>query len=222
MRTISLATLALCALSSGAFADYIIEEKMEHNDGPPQEMTIKLKEGKARCDIGGAMTTIMSGGQINMLMHAQKMAMKMPAGMMLMPQKKASAAGGTKATLKPTGRKEKINGFETEEFVHENPALKATMHLWIAKDFPDKIEVMKMMNAMQTPMTKQFMQAAGAVAPEDYPGLPIRTELESSLMGKPSKTIITITSIKKEPVDDSAFVVPADYRQGGPGLGNED
>jgi hypothetical protein len=39
-------------------------------------------------------------------------------------------------------------------------------------------------------------------------------------MGKPSKTIITVISIKKEPVDDSVFVLPADYRAGGPSGGD--
>jgi hypothetical protein len=153
-------------------------------------------------------------------MHAQKIAMKMPAN--FSPRSATTAKtgkespSGPREMLKPTGRTEKINGFDTEEYVHENPTLKATTHFWIAKDFPDKTEIMKVLTAMQTPMTKQLMQSAGTVLPEDYPGLPIRTEVESNLMGKPSKTIVTIVSIKKEAVDDSVFVVPADYRQGGP------
>jgi hypothetical protein len=194
------------------WSDYVIQESMQHNETPPQEVTIKLKEGKVRCDMGAAMSTISIGGDITMLMHPQKIAMKMPSSL----GKSRHESSPTKSTpLQATGRKEKINGFDTEEYVHENPAVKATMHLWIAKDVPDKAEIMRMLTAMQSPAMKQMAQAFGAVSPEDYPGLPIRTEVESNLMGKPSKTTVTLTSIKKEPVDDSVFVVPADYKSAG-------
>lgn len=214
MKAISLTIIALFALTMAAQADYTIQERIEHNEAPPQDVTVKLKAGKARCDMGTAMSMILDGDQITMLMHSEKMAVKIPFGATL-PKNQKESAEKPRPTLQPTGRKEKINGFDTEEYVHENPTLKSKTHFWIAKDFPDKAEIIKMLNAMQSPMTKQMMRSAGAVSPEDYPGLPIRTEIESNLMGKPSKTAVTITSIKKEPVDDSIFVAPADYRSGG-------
>jgi hypothetical protein len=213
MKTVLLATIALFALKTVALADYIIQERMEHNDLPPQNVTIKLKANKARCDIGTAMSMIADGGEITMLMHSQKAAMKMPIRAISKNQKDSPA--NPRPILQPTGHKEKISGFDTEEYLHDNSRLKSKTHFWIAKDFPDKAEIIKMLNAMQSPMTKQLMHAAGAVSPEDFPGLPIRTEIESNLMGKPSKTTVTITSIKKEPVDDSVFAVPGDYRTAG-------
>jgi len=214
MKTILLAGVALLALGTSAPADYTIQERMEQNDTATQDVTIKLKAGKARCDIGTRMSMIANGSEIIMLMHLEKAEMKMPNRGISKDQKAAS--GKPAATLEPTGRKEKINGFDTEEYLHENPKLESRTHFWIAKDFPDKDEIIKMLNAMQTPVTKQLMRAADTIAPEDFPGLPIRTEVESNIMGKPSKTTITITSINKEPVDDSAFMVPDDYRAAGP------
>lgn len=215
MKTISI--IAFLVLQTAARADYIILERIEHNQTPQQEVTIKLKAGKARCDIGTAMSMISQGDEITMLMHSEKAAMKMPvrAVQSMMKNQKVSDAT-SHPTMQPTGQKEKISGFDTEEYVHDNPTLKSKTHFWIAKDFPDKTEIIKMLGAIQSPMTKQMMHVAGAVAPEDYPGLPIRTEVETNFMGKPSKTIVTITSIKKEPVDDSVFVVPSDYRSAGP------
>jgi hypothetical protein len=210
-------TLALfLGLQASALADYVIEERMEHNGVPAQNVTIKLKAGKARCDMGTSMSTIATEDGITLLMHDQKMAMKMPAGLGAAASKKDLAAAA-KSELKATGRKEKISGFDTEEYVHENSNLKATTHLWIAKDFPDRAEIMKLLAALQGPLTKQLIQATGSVATEDYPGLPIRSEIESKLLGKDSRTVLTILSLKKEAVDDSAFVVPSDYRSSGPG-----
>ena len=214
MKTVLLATIALFAFQTVALADYIIQERMEHNDLRAQDVTIKLKANKARCDIGTAISMIADGGEITMLMHSQKAAMKMPIRAISNNQKDSPA--NPRPILQPTGHKEKISGFDTEEYLHDNSRLKSKTHFWIAKDFPDKAEIVKMLNAMPSPMTKQLMHAVGAVSPEDYRGLPIRTEVESNLTGKPSKTTVTITSIQKEPVDDSVFVVPGDYHAAGP------
>ena len=209
MKTILISVVALIATSAMAFADYTIVEQMEHNDSAAQTLTIRLKGGKARCDMGTMMSTIVNGSDITMLMHSQKVVMKMPMNALSLLGK--DSTDNTPTKLQPTGRKQTINGFNTEEYLHDNPKMKAKMHLWIAKDFPDAAEIMKMIQAFQTPMTTQFMQSAGMVSPEDYPGLPVRTEVESDLMGKPSKTVINVISIKKEPLDDSIFAVPSDY-----------
>jgi len=217
MKTFSITAIALFIFNAAALGDYIIEERIEHNQTPPQEVTIKLKAGKARCDIGTTMSMISNGDEITMLMHSQKAAMKMPAGPMqsMMKKNQRDSDAKSRPTMQSTGKKEKISGFDTEEYERDNPILKSKTHFWIAKDLPDKTEIIKMLGAMQSPMTKQMMQAAGAVAPEDYPGVPIRTEVATNMMGKPSKTIVTITSIKKESVDDSVFVVPSDYHSAG-------
>jgi Domain of unknown function (DUF4412) len=208
MKKTSLIIIALISTSAVASADYTIEEQMEHNGGPAQSLTIRLKAGKARCDIGPTMSSIVIGSDVTLLMHSQKMVMKMPVNALSLLKKDSSDAAPAK--LEPTGQKQTINGFKTEEYLHDNPKLKSKSHFWIAKDFPDAVEIMKMIQAFQTPMTTQFMQSAGVVSPENYPGLPIRTEIESN-----SKTIVNVISIKKEPLDDSAFVVPPDYRSVG-------
>ena len=209
------------ALNLSARADYTIEETIEHSDTPTQKVVMKIKPGKARCDIGAAMSTISSGGEMTMLMHEQKAAMKTSFRAMAAKNKQLESAAAM--PLKPTGRKEKINGFETEEYVHENPALKSTTHYWIAKNYADGAELMKLMSELHGPAAKQLVAGAGELSPETLPGLPVRTEIESNLTDKPTKTKVTIMSINKGPVDDAAFVVPADYRQTGhPGIPKPD
>jgi hypothetical protein len=214
MKHITHIFFTLFALNASAFADYTIQETMEHNDAPAQEITIKMKDGRARCDIGAVMSTLSLNGKIQTLMHAQKAVVNLPLG--ALDAKSKPAQNSARITLEATGRRETINGFDTEEYMHDNPTLKAKSRYWIAKGYPDSVEILRLLDALQSPAAKQFMQAVGAVLPEDFPGLPIRTESESNLMGKSSKVIVTIVSIKKEPIDDSVFVVPSDYRQAGP------
>lgn len=210
----TLITIAVTfGIAASALGDYVIEEEVQHNETPAQKMTIKLKEGKARVDMGEQMSSISANGEVKMLMHSQKEAMTLPAAL----SAKAKATAGSDGSLQPTGRKEKINGFDTEEYVHDNPTMKAQSHYWIAKDYPDGAEILKLMMAMQSGPAQQMAQSLGALSPSAFPGLPIRTEVESHLMGKPSKTRMTITSITKEPVDDSVFAVPAGYREAGKG-----
>src|SRR4051812_35834848 len=147
MKAISLATIALFALINSALADYIIQERMEHNDAPAQDVTIKLKAGKARCDMG-RMSMIADGNDVIMLMHSEKAAVKIP--MRSLTKNQNNSPDKTRPTLQATGRKEKINGFDTEEYLHDNPTLKGKTHFWIAKDFPDKNEIIKMLNAMRS------------------------------------------------------------------------
>jgi hypothetical protein len=214
MKTPLLITpLLFVAITGHALADYTIEERIEHNDSPSQTAIIRLKGDKARCDMG-PMSTVANGNDITMLMHAQKIAMKLPTA--AINATKSDSNSGPRQVLQPTGRKEKINGFDTEEFVHDNPSLKATTHLWIAKNFPDQAEIMKMLKSFVSPAMQQMTQAIRGVSPDDYPGMPIRTEVESHLMGKPSKTVVTLVSVKKESIDDAVFSIPADYHSAGP------
>src|SRR5207253_10309834 len=47
--------------------------------------------------------------------------------------------------LTPTGKKETINGYETEEFVYETPQFKASF--WVATKYPDAADILKQMQA---------------------------------------------------------------------------
>src|SRR5205823_1831572 len=131
-------------------ADLTMVQQVE-GGGPVSVITIKLKGDKARIE-AAQMTTLMDGktGDIITLMNAQKKFVRISGDKAKAIAEMASKYSGTTATTekpKPTatGRKEIINGYETEEYVWETPKLKASY--WIAPKFPDGPAIMKQLQA---------------------------------------------------------------------------
>ncbi|MEA3187950.1 MAG: hypothetical protein QOD99_1780, partial [Chthoniobacter sp.] len=140
-----LAPLGLFLLSFAARADMVIVQKIE-GGGQSGQMTMKFKGDKVRTDISPQVTTITdaASGDVITIMHAQKNYMKMPAAstkaLMEQMQKQIqtqTAAGSPPPNPKPhaTGRKEKINGYDTAEYTCEIGGMKVSY--WIASNFPN-------------------------------------------------------------------------------------
>lgn len=187
---------------------------VQHVDGagPVSEMTIKIKGGKARVETGPQVTTIIDSqsGEILNLMNEQKKFMRISASqakaaaeMAMSPEDKKAPA--TKPQLKPTGKKEIINGYETAEYTCDAPAFKATY--WIAPNYPNAAAIVKELQAM----TPQAWGVAGKGMPDyrDFPGVPLRTRI--SVGGKDITT--DLVSIKQDPLSAADFIPPAGFEE---------
>ena len=211
--TCSVAVAAAALLSSAARADLTITQKIEGAGALP-EMTMKIKGDKIRIEATPEVTSIFDGktGEMVNIMTAQKMVMRMSADQ---AKAAASMAGnqlasqgvktGEKVKVTPTGKKEKINGHDAEEYVADTPAYKASY--WVAKNYPNADSIMKQLQATSS----QAWNATGMGMPDfrDFPGLPIRTNVS---MGGQS-FVTTITGVKMDPLPDTEFTVPQGYQE---------
>ena len=107
--------------------------------------------------------------------------------------------------MTPTGRKETINGYETEEYVRESPSMKESY--WIALKYPDSAEIVKQLQAIVPAAWNEI--AKGMFDFRDFPGLPLRTVVKTD--GK--EITSTITSIKQDPLSEAEFSVPKDFQE---------
>jgi hypothetical protein len=208
-----LATLSLLTafLVSGARADLTLVQNVE-GAGPIGTMTIKIKGQKARIEATSDVTTIIDGqsGEMINLMNDQKKFIRINASqakavaeMAVQPDKKNAPA--VKPQLKPTGHKETINGYETEEYVCEAPAF--TANYWISTQYPNSAAIVKQLQAM----TPQAWNIAGTGMPDyrDFPGLPLRSRV--SFNGK--DIVSTLVSVKEDLLADSEFITPAGFSE---------
>ncbi len=209
-KTLATICVGITAVSSG-FADITIVQKLETPDGDKLtgDITIHATDRKTRVDMGSEMSTISDDKKkkIVTLIHGQKMAMEMPAS--VVDQMKAQMASDGTSDLKPesftpTGRKEKINGFECEEYTYSIQGQKVSS--WFAKDLKEKGEVaaaFKSLAESSNPMASSMAQFNA------MPGVPIRTIIDLPGGGM---TTITIEKISTDEIPASVFAVPADYK----------
>ena len=213
MKRITCSAAVAVALLASARADLTITQKIEGAGALP-EMTMKVKGDKIRIEATPEVTSIFDGktGEMINIMNSQKMVMRMSA-----EQAKAAAsmAGGQlssqgvktdeKVKVTPTGKKEKINGHDAEEYVAETPAYKASY--WVAKDYPQADLIMKQLQATSS----QAWNSTGMGMPDfrDFPGVPIRTNV--SMGGQ--NYVTTITGVKLDPLPDAEFTVPQGYQE---------
>ena len=213
MKMLPLICLATFAFLPIAGADLTIVQSIESSAGT-NKATIKIKGERARIDVNPKSSMIVDtkSGEVITLMPEQKALMR------LSREKAKDFANKARtllkdtetsleiATPKPTGRKEKINGYEAEEYVAETPKYRASY--WVAKSYPDYQATLRQMKLLQN----NAFASVRKPLPEyyDFPGLPIRTKIK--LQGQPEATT-TIISISQSPVPDSEFVSPADYAE---------
>ena len=212
MKVAIVLAVAAASFITPARADLTIVQKV---DGLPQlsEMTMKIKGDKVRMEAGPQITSIIDGktGETVTLMHDRKVAMRMSpeqakaaAAMMGKAMAGQSDAPATKGKLSASGKKETINGHETEEYIYDTPSLKASY--WIAKNYPNGDAIMKEMQAVSSKASA--MNPTGMPDYRDFPGIPLRT---SGSMGG-QQFVSTITAIKQDPISDAEFTVPKDYQ----------
>jgi hypothetical protein len=109
------------------------------------------------------------------------------------------------AKLTPTGKKETINGYETEEFVYETPQFKASF--WVATKYPDAAGILKQ---MQAPISGAWKPSnMGMPDYTDFAGLPLKTVITVG----DNKAVTTIVSLKKDSVSAAEFDIPKDFQQ---------
>lgn len=218
-------TLSLLASGWNARADLTIVQKVE-GLGPASEMTIKIKGDKVRMEISPKITTIFDGktGEMTNLMNDEKTvvrisAEKMKAAAEMIKKFRPKKEPAEKPKLVATGRKETINGHQTEQYVYEGPEFKATY--WIALDYPDGAEILKQLQAVKS----DAWNAAKTKLPDyrDFPGLPLRTRMilkkgnatgeQGTATDRSTEITSTITSVKQDPLSDSEFTVPKDFKE---------
>src|SRR5712691_9811924 len=193
-----------------ARADLTIVQRVE-GAGQNGEVTVKIKGDKERIDAPSQPTRIIDGktGEMTDMMNEKKSFVRISA-----QQIKAAAEtinkfnGGEKPAapkLTPTGKKETINGYETEEFVYETPRFKASF--WVATKYPDAAGTLKQ---MQMPISGAWKPSnMGMPDYTDFAGLPLKTVISIG----DNKVVTTIVSIKKDSVSAADFDIPKDFQE---------
>ena len=208
--------VAICIVTAVncVHADLVIVQKVE-GSSQSGEMTMKIKGEKARADLSPAVSTIIdaTSGDVTTLMHEQKTFMRITAAAareLTVQMKQADVESGRPAPvrpeLQPTGKKEKITGYDTLQFVWQTGAMKLTY--WIAKDFPHASEILAIMKKMQTGAAS--LGSGFMPDPMTFPGLPVKTQVD---IGGKKVTTTTLISVKEEPVDTALFNIPAGYKE---------
>ena len=209
-------------------------------------MTIKVKGDKARIDAPSQITAIFDGttGELINLLNDQKTVVrispdKMRAVADMLNKFGNNKAGSQKPRLTPTGQRETINGYDTEQYTYNGPDFKATY--WIAPNYPNGAAVLAQLQSIKS----EFWDAANTKMPDfrDFPGLPIRMRMivggksqagepsgkenqagahanasqagghDASASGHPTEITSTITGVSLDSVPDSQFTVPADFKE---------
>lgn len=207
MKTPFLFTLSALALTAIAQADLVMIQETTVGEVKSRS-TMRVSGDKVRSDNGTENSSIIDTktGSMTTLMHEAKMVIKVD-----MEQLKAASAGAPTATedvkipvstITPTGKKEKIDGYDCEEYIMENSGTKVGM--WITKDYPGYEKLKKELLAL----TK--MNPSSVKQPE-LPGMAIQTEYTTNGL----KFVTKIVSLKEEKVDPSVFEVPAGYKAPG-------
>jgi hypothetical protein len=199
MKLLGSSLLVSAVLLLSARADLTIVQKVE-GLGPVSEMTIRIKGDKVKVDATPQVTSIIDGktGEMLNLMNEQKVTE--------MTQKfSESKQPAEKPKLTPTGKKQTINGNETEEYVCETPDFKA--RYWIATKYPEGATILRQLQAMNP--EAWGAQTKGLPDYRSFPGVPIKTTV--SMKGQEITT--TLTSIKQDPIGAAEFSVPPGYTE---------
>lgn len=212
MKIRGLCLIVTAFLSVTAWGDLTVVQKVE-GVGSVRQITTKLKGDKARVEVSPEVTTIIdnkSGDMLN-LMNTKKRFLRISADKSKAIAELASkysgdsAAAAERSKLTPTGKKEMINGYETEEYVRESPSVKE--RYWIALKYPDSAAIVKQLQAIAPAAWNEI--AKGVLDFRDFPGLPLR-----SIVMKDRKEITsTIVSIKQDSLSEGEFSVPKDFQE---------
>jgi hypothetical protein len=189
-------------------------------------MTIRIKGDRARIDASSRITVIFDGrtGELINLLNDQKTVVRISPDKMRaiadMLNKFNKQAGSEKPRLTPTGQRETINGYDTEQYTYDGPDFKATY--WIAPNYPNGAAVLTQLQSIKS----EFWDAANTKMPDfrDFPGLPMRMRMivatenlagghGADASGHPTEIISTITGVSLDSIADNQFTVPADFKE---------
>lgn len=206
-----LAALLSTALAT-ARADLLITQKVEGMGPAPIEMTTRVKGDKMRVDPSPEISMIVdvkSGDMVN-LMHSQKAFLKISgesAKAMMEQMKQGRGEAPAKPDLKPTGKKETINGYACEEYATTVSGMK--LNFMLTKALPNYEAALKQLaDAAKNGPLAQQTQGMGL----DFgtlPGFPIRTAMD--MAGQ--KMTSTVTNVSTATLPDADFALPAGYKE---------
>jgi Domain of unknown function (DUF4412) len=213
MKPAGLSILVLALSINFARGDLTLVQTVEGSGVPSgSQITIKMKEGKTRIETGPQASVIIDAktGDTITLMHPQKQMMRIPGDKMRaiaeMTNKFATDKGvNEKPKLTPTGKKEVINGMQTDIYASEGPTSKTTY--WIATNYPNASQILKEMQTMQS--SQWTIQQTGMPDFRDFPGLPLKITVNSG--GK--EITSNLISLKQDAIADTEFSLPADYSE---------
>src|SRR6266446_4897390 len=226
MKTAAYSLVLTISFLLSARADLTILQKVERAGSAPN-MTIKLKGDKVRIEASPQLTTIIDGktGEITNLMNDQKTVVRISAEKAkavtnMINKFDAKKEGAGKVKLTPTGQKETVNGYETEQYTYDAPDFKATY--WIASNYPNGAAILAQLQSIKS----EFWDAANTRMPDfrDFPGLPIRNRMIIGKEGQEDKPgpraadhateiTSTVTSVNQNPISDNEFTVPSDFKE---------
>ncbi|MBV9619062.1 MAG: DUF4412 domain-containing protein [Verrucomicrobia bacterium] len=209
-----LSAASLFAFLYSAPADLTIVQKVE---GAVQngDVIVKIKGDKERIDGPSQSTRIIDGksGEMTDLMNDRKSFIKISASQIGKAAESIILSADKKSArpkLIPTGKKETINGYETEEYAYEAPQFRASF--WIATKYPDAADILKQ---MQAPISGAWKSSnMGMPDYTDFNGLPLKTVIS---MGT-DEVVTTIGSIKQDVLSASEFEIPKDFQESKPPL----
>ena len=211
-----LAFICFILVSIHARADLLITQLVEVG-GQSQTMTSKIKGDMVRTDIAAQLSSITNttSGDVIMMMHEQKNFVKITAAQTKELMDKVQAMNppkGAQPTERPlpvtTGKKEKVNDYDTEVFTAETPTMKFTY--WVSKDYPNGAAVQQQMKKLQDSMQSKIGSSINSIPDiSKLPGLPLKTEMVTG----GNTTTTTLVSVKDAPIDAADFQVPADYKE---------
>jgi len=190
-------------------------------------MTIKVKADKARIDAPPHMTAIFDGttGELINLLNDQKSVVRISPDKMraiadMLDKFSNNKAGSQKPTLTPTGQRETINGYDTEQYIYDGPDFRAIY--WIAPNYPNGADVLAQLQSIKS----EFWDAANTKMPDfrDFPGLPIQMRViigkqnaasghEASASSHPTEITSIVSAVSLASIPDSEFTVPADFKE---------
>lgn len=210
MKTFVRPIVALLFAVAIARADWVLVQKTV-TDGQEKEVTTKIKGEQARVDMGTQMSVIVGEQGMVMLMHAQKVMMKMDLATMKAAMEMAGKATAVLDKQQPaakpvaTGEKEKVGQWDTEIFTWEGQMGKG--RFWVAKDFPKHAEI----NAISDKLGQVVGKSMAGLAPQasDFDGMVVKSEV--TMMGKSVTSMLV--SAKEEDVDPKEFVPPEGYNE---------
>lgn len=201
------AVIVLASLCS-ARADLTIIQRVD-GVGQNGDVTVKIKGDKERIDAPSQPTRIIDGktGEMTDLISDQKSFVKISAAQIKAAAESMNLNADKKSgssKLASTGKKETINGYETEEYAYETPQFKASF--WVASKYPGAADILKQ---MQAPIAGAWKPSnMGMPDYTDFDGLPIKTVISVG----PNQVVTTIMSIKQDPVSAGEFEVPKDFQ----------
>ena len=205
--------LLLSAFALTARADLTMVQTVE-GAGSPTTMTIKVKDNMVRIDSDPKSATILdgrTGEMINLMMDQKKIMristkkMKAAADLLNQYTRADKKSDGAKPTLVPTGKKEKVNGYDAEEYLFDAPTYKASY--WVAPQYPNGAAIMKQLELLNAGL----WEGQGMYLP-DYRllnGVPVKTVM--TILG--NQITSTLVSVNQDPIAATEFIPPKDFEE---------